>query len=344
MLRTGAVTVTIKEIAKKAGYSQATVSRLLNGDPTLSVKEETRRRIIEVSEQLGYAMQTKHIVLPREVAVLDVIDPGDHLQDAYFNELRDVLRQSGESQRMNLTFHTDVSRLIAEAGHYDGFITIGAEVIDNDDLRRLHDVLPYGVFLDTNPAPNLFDSVQPDLSQTLLDALDECRAEGMNRVGFIGGTGRIMGMHEYPEDLRLMAFDNWTKRLGFDTEGLIYIDGPFNVASGQKLGERIIADMHGDLPDAFIVAADVIAVGVLQAFNAVGVLVPRDVSLISINNQPISQYTSPPLSTYAIDQRELARTGIYTLAEAISSRRTVRHHVFLSTTLVERGSFVRVYR
>ena len=44
--------VTMKEIAQKSGFSQATVSRLLNGDPTLSVKEETRRRIIEVSEQL----------------------------------------------------------------------------------------------------------------------------------------------------------------------------------------------------------------------------------------------------------------------------------------------------
>ena len=45
--------VTMKEIAQKSGFSQATVSRLLNGDPTLSVKEETRRRIIEVSEQLS---------------------------------------------------------------------------------------------------------------------------------------------------------------------------------------------------------------------------------------------------------------------------------------------------
>ena len=59
--------VTMKEIAQKSGFSQATVSRLLNGDPTLSVKEETRRRIIEVSEQLGYATGSRRIVLPRRV-------------------------------------------------------------------------------------------------------------------------------------------------------------------------------------------------------------------------------------------------------------------------------------
>ncbi|OXN01340.1 LacI family DNA-binding transcriptional regulator [Bifidobacterium vansinderenii] len=333
--------VTIKEIAKRAGYSQATVSRLLNGDPTLSVKDETRRRIIQASEELGYATQpSRHVTVPRTVAILDMIDPGDHLQDAYFNELRDVVVGTASEQHMDITFYTDVEQLIAEAARYDGFITIGAEMLPVEALHRLHDVLPYGVFLDTNPAPNLFDSVQPDLQQTVLDALDEFAAAGMKRVGFIGGTGRIMGTHEYPEDMRLLAFRNWADRLGFDTDGLIYIDGPFNVESGRKLGERIIAERGGDLPDAFLVAADVIAVGVLQSFTAAGVIVPRDVSLISVNNQPIAQYTSPPLSTYDIDRRELVRTGIDALGEAIAGRRKVKHHVLLSTTLVPRGSFV----
>ena len=54
---------TIKEIAKRTGFSQATVSRLLNGDPTLSVREETRRAIIRASEDLGYSAQAKRIVI-----------------------------------------------------------------------------------------------------------------------------------------------------------------------------------------------------------------------------------------------------------------------------------------
>ena len=80
--------VTMKEIAQKSGFSQATVSRLLNGDPTLSVKEETRRRIIEVSEQLGYATGSRRIALPRRVAVLDNATREEELADAYFDELR----------------------------------------------------------------------------------------------------------------------------------------------------------------------------------------------------------------------------------------------------------------
>ena len=78
----------------------------------------------------------------------------------------------------------------------------------------------------------------------------------------------------------------------------------------------------------------------LQAFNAVGVIVPRDISVISINNQTIAQLTSPPLSTFAIDQNELARVAILTLADAIASKRTSRQHVYLSTRLEVRDSFV----
>lgn len=95
--------VTMKEIAQKSGFSQATVSRLLNGDPTLSVKEETRRRIIEVSEQLGYATGSRRIVLPRRVAVLDNATREEELADAYFDELRSVLGDNARAQHMELT-------------------------------------------------------------------------------------------------------------------------------------------------------------------------------------------------------------------------------------------------
>lgn len=282
--------VTMKEIAQKSGFSQATVSRLLNGDPTLSVKEETRRRIIEVSEQLGYATGSRRIALPRRVAVLDNATREEELADAYFDELRSVLGDNARAQHMELTSFSHIDDLIADAGDFDGFISIGPSVLSSDRLLKLHLVLPYGVFIDINPAPSLFDSVQPDL--------------------------------------------------GLDTEGLIYAQGAFTVDTGRTLGEEAVNDHRDDMPDAFIVAADSIAVGVLQAFTAAGVLVPRDTSVISINNQAIAQYTSPTLTSYDIDQNELADTAITMLAEAISSRRTLHHHTFISTTLVVRDSFV----
>lgn len=335
---------TIKEIARRTGFSQATVSRLLNGDPTLSVREETRRKIIQVSEELGYSMQTKRIVIPHEVALLDNEESNEALRDSYFTDLRAALERNAGQQRMELTVFRNLDDMIAESSGFDGFMSIGADRIVEEDLERLHDAMPYGVFIDVNPAPGLFDSVQPDLQQTVHDAVAACAAKGMKRVGFIGGKGCLMNFYELDKENRATYFRREVKRFGLDAEGLIYSDGLFTVENGRRLGERFVHDHNGALPDAVIIAADVIAVGVLQAFNASGVLVPRDISVISINNQMIAQLTSPPLSTFAIDQSELARVAILTLADAIAGKRTIRQHAYLSTSLVVRDSFVPAER
>ena len=212
---------------------------------------------------------------------------------------------------MRVTEYNDVKSLMKDASKYAGFISIGPAPFKRNMLKRLHAVLPHGVFIDINPAPSLFDSVQPDLEQTILDALDELMDAGNKRIGFIGGFGNIMGDHEYPEDPRAFAFRNWTVRLGLDVDGLVFDEGPFTVENGRALGERFVAECGDRLPDALIVAADPIAVGVLQAFAAAGILVPRDMRLVSINNQEIANYTSPTLSSYDINKDELAKRGIH---------------------------------
>lgn len=332
---------TIKEIAKHTGFSQATVSRILNDDPLFSVKESTRQKVLNASLELGYenASQYQRIIIPRDIAILNNVIPDKGLQDAYFDELRDVLTAQAKKQRMNATIHDDIDDLIAHGRDYAGFISMGPAVLPPDKLRELHEALPYGVFIDINPSPNLFDSVQPDLEQIVLDALDALKASGCRRIGFIGGAGTMMGEHSYPEDIRRFAFDNWSARLGLDTEGLVYADGPFTVDNGREQGERMIADHADDLPDAVIVAADTLAVGMLQAFAAKGVLVPRDIKVISINNQEVAKYTSPALSSYDIDKEELTCAAVLMLAESLVSKRAVRQHTFISSPLVVRDSF-----
>lgn len=169
---------TIKEIAQRTGFSQATVSRLLNGDPTLSVREETRRKIIQASEDLGYSMQTKRIVVPHEVALLDNEKSEEALRDSYYTDLCSALERNAEQQRMEMTVFHDLDDMIACSSKFDGFMAIGADRISEKDLERLHEAMPYGVFIDVNPAPNLFDSVQPDLQQTIHDAVAACAAKG----------------------------------------------------------------------------------------------------------------------------------------------------------------------
>ena len=235
------------------------------------------------------------------MALLDNEESDEVLRDSYFTDLRAALERNAAQQRMELTVFHDLDDMMRRGSKFDGFMAIGANAISEANLNKLHKTMPYGVFIDVNPAPGLFDSVQPDLQQTMYDAVGACAKAGMTRVGFIGGKGAMTNFYEADEEGRAVYFRREMARRGLDLRGLVYSGGPFTVENGRKLGERFIRDHNGALPDAVIVAADVIAVGVLQAFNAVGVIVPRDISVISINNQTIAQLTSPPLSTFAIE-------------------------------------------
>ncbi|MBP6359996.1 MAG: LacI family DNA-binding transcriptional regulator, partial [Enterococcus sp.] len=79
--------VTIKKIAEEAGFSQATVSRLLKGDSTLSVGEETRKTIINTALSLGYD-RSKIKTTIEKIALLFWITNQEELQDLYFHQLR----------------------------------------------------------------------------------------------------------------------------------------------------------------------------------------------------------------------------------------------------------------
>ena len=307
--------VTRKDIAEQAGVSQSTVSRLLNGDPTLKVKADTRRRIMRTAAELGYRAFTS-----RSIAVLNVPPQFDELQDAYFQSLQTELRKVAAEQGTTLTFFDSIDSLIAHADDYDGFVATGPTSFQRTDLAHLRDALRYGVFIDTNPAPDWFDSVRPDLSQTMLDALDTLLVDGYTCIGYIGGVGSIMGLHNHTEDIRSLAFSDWSKRLGLPNEQYIYADGP------------------DDLPNALVIGSDPMAVGVLQAFAEAGVRVPTDIAVVSVDNLPIAQYTAPPLSSYAIDLHELVYAALTTLTDAIARDRHVRRHVLLGTELVRRES------
>lgn len=71
---------------------------------------------------------------------------------------------------------------------------VGSDEISIASLQKLHKALPNGVFIDTNPAPNLFDSIKPNLFLTVKDALNQLLQAGYKKIGFIGGLGQSLNI------------------------------------------------------------------------------------------------------------------------------------------------------
>lgn len=330
--------VTIKEIAQRSGYSPATVSRLLNNDQTLSVTQTTRNKILKVANQLGYWQDRKKPAIAPSIALLFRMNNQEQLQDSYFASLKDASLETIEDAGMRVKVFQYAEELIDNAEDFQGFLCVGDDQVELSIFKRLHRLLPAGVFVDTDPLPHLFDSVQPNLTMTVRDALEQFADAGYQRIAFIGGVGPRIGKHPRRRDSRETAFKIVAEEMGFK-QADVFSDGAFSVLNGRQLGEKAVKKYGDQLPEGFLIASDTMSVGVLQAFNDAGVIVPRDTSIISINNSDISEYVSPPLSTYNINQQVISRMALNILKDAIANPKRPHVHAMVDTNLIVRESF-----
>ncbi|HJE26886.1 LacI family DNA-binding transcriptional regulator [Limosilactobacillus pontis] len=331
---------TIKEIAAKSGFSSATVSRLLNNDPNLSIAPATRKRIMTVANELGYWNDhRKQDAIRPMIALLYRVDSKEQLQDEYFSSLKDELLKVISAAGLQVQVFEHITDLVAKADDFQGFIGVGPHRLTRQKLMTLHDALPNGVFIDINPAPELFDSVRPNLTLTIRDAIQRLITAGAHRIGFIGGVGLNFDRVQQP-DIRETVFREFTSINPGVVEAPMFVGGPFNIENGYALGKQAVEECGDQLPDAFIVASDTLSVGVLQAFNEAGVIVPRDTAVISVNNSEVARYVSPPLSSYNINQETLGRMAIKLLQDLIVHPSRPHVHLAVNTNLVIRKSFV----
>ena len=116
--------VTIKKIAEEAGFSQATVSRLLKGDSTLSVGEETRKTIINTALSLGYD-RSKIKTTIEKIALLFWITNQEELQDLYFHQLRLSIEKYAQENNLDIVTLKYEDGIESLPKQISGFIGVG---------------------------------------------------------------------------------------------------------------------------------------------------------------------------------------------------------------------------
>lgn len=334
------IMTTIREIAAKAGYSAASVSRLLNNDPTFSISDSARNKILETAQTLNYKKNSTTTHDKYNIAVIFAILPQKELEDVYYSNLRQSVVNYAKKTNMSLTFYLEISDVPAEV---DGVLAIGQ--FQSADLELLSAYSSTCIFIDSNPDSHKFSSVQPNLESIIEQAIKLFIQDGFESIGFIGGS--LWHANEIPtrlKDPRQKYIESYLRELGLLNQDLIHIGSDFSIKTGYSLGNEIITNLSRQpLPNGFIIASDLLAVGVLQAFNEHGISVPNDTAIISINDIDIVKYTSPPLTTFKIDTDQLAKTAINTLKDNIIFPVSTHKNILLDADIVYRQSFLQSY-
>ncbi|WP_019639501.1 LacI family DNA-binding transcriptional regulator [Paenibacillus fonticola] len=337
---------TIRDIARKAGVSIATVSRILNEDPTMAVSEETRRLVFETALALQYdfsrrrkkkeAPPANNSGKPR-IGLLLWCSPEEEYEDPFFL----MIRQGIEKQIADLNLEVyRVYRLNgqlpeAEAQELDGLIVIGK--IEEEALKKIYPRPDRVVFIDHCPDPTRFDSVELDFQKAMDEVMSHLLALGYKRIGFLGGKIDIYGlnrsMRELPEQRRL-HFERILKELDLFRSEDVHL-GEWSTPGGYRMMKQAI--QKGDLPEAFFCASDPIALGALRALQEENISVPNEVALAGFDDIEMASFVSVPLTTVKVFTEQMGRSAVNLIMERIHGR-SVPIRVLIPTQLIVRES------
>lgn len=326
---------TIKDVAREAGVSVATVSRVLNNSGPVSPR--VAERIREVSAALRYVPHSgARSLITARTNTLGVLLPD--LYGEFFSELIRGMDRASQARGYHLLLSSAHSArpeferaMRAMRGRVDGMIVMSPHL----DARTLYENLPGNV-----PAVLLSCGLRDERYPVL--AIDNVAgahamvmhlaALGHRRIAHVSG-GR--GNHDAEE--RQRGFVKALRDAGLRRNPQFEIEGDFTEASGYAAAKALLAQRAA--PTAIFAGNDAMAIGVLSALHEAGKRVPGEVSVAGFDDVPLARYLSPPLTSVHVPIDEMGERAANRLIAAIAGddvprRRSER----LPTRLVVRAS------
>lgn len=325
--------VTIKDVARVAQVSVATVSRALNGHG--NVAEEVRNRVFAAAQELRYTPHAAARSLSsRRTQTLGVVLPDLHGE--FFSELMRGIDQVARSQHLHLlvsSYHGNPQEqgaaLRAMRGRVDGLLLMSPFVAAPTLLsEHLEPSLP-SVLINSQAGLDGTAVLGVDNHGGAVAMVEHLVASGHRRIAFIAGPEDNFDAHE-----RLRGYRDALRRLLPDASEWV-LAGDFDEASGHRAGRELLA--AASRPDAVFAANDMMALGCLFAFAQAGAKVPGDIALAGFDDIPLARYVHPALTTIRVNIAELGARAARQLIAQVAGEATGDSSV-LATQLIVRES------
>ena len=322
---------TIKDIAQKAGVSPATVSRVLNYDPDLSVSKETEQKVFEFAEALNY---TKHKNKRRESAVLRLVqwyDSEEELADLYYLAIRLGIEKRAEELNIRL-----IKEQLSELSDTETQGTIAVGKFDQAQMKQLKKLNEELLFVDFDGLALGINSLVVDFSQGVQLIIDQFIKEKHERIGILSGMEYTKGSRHEIDDPRFLVFREYLTRLKLYNEA-DHLQGAFTIEGGYTAMKTYL-ESHTDYPTAFFASSDALAIGAMRAIQGHGLRIPEDISVIGFNDVSVAKYVTPALTTVKVYTEWMGELAVSTILELIQEKAPVPRKITVGTELILRES------
>lgn len=332
--------MSLRNIAREAGVSVTTVSRILNDIERNKVSEATRRRVLDIARTMRYRpnQQARSLVTRRPPNTLGLVVPyhSQFFRSFYFSEI------SCGALDMATTNGMDVNLLVLRDTHLEtyldfvagnrvaGVILLGTAV-DDDLLDVCRDSdLPFVVINNMAPTPNV-DSVKSDNRGGAREMAHHLLRLGHTRIAFIAGPAGMLDAQE-----RLQGYRDAHAEAGIPVDEDLILPGAFNEKSGREAMRILLT--RKPRPTAVFAANDQSAIGALQVLKRERVRVPDEIAVAGFDDIPTAQYMEPALSTVHQSIYRLGEKAAEVLVSRISGGSNGTNQHVIRTRLVVRES------
>jgi LacI family transcriptional regulator len=326
--------VTIKDVAREAGVSVATVSRVWN--EAAFVSPETRQRVAEVATRLGYSPHgAARSLITRTTHALGVLLPD--LYGEFFSEIIRGIDHTAQAAGYHIlvsSSHDSKDEIDAALrsmrGRVDGMIIMSPDLEAQRTLHALQGSFPV-VLLNGGVDANAFDAITIENHAGAREMVLHLIKHGHRRIAMIGGPQR-----NYDAAERLRGYQTALTESGIALDASLVVQGDFSELSGHRAVPLLLE--LGSRPTAIFAANDSMAIGALSALHESGLRVPQQMAVAGFDDIPLARYMNPPLSTVHVDISLLGERAAALLLSSLLQGRRATQQLQLSTTLVIRSS------
>lgn len=328
---------TVSDVAKRAGVSTATVSRVLTGSEKVS--DQLRTKVLKAAAALDYSVNTAARALRRDrTSVVGMVVPD--LSNPFFTLLVDLVERDLQLNGLSLHLCSSSNDPEVEAKRIRSLrqSRVAALVVIPNDAVRSGDALREAVAeLPVVQLDQFADDVEAswvgvDEPAGMKLIFEHLEAQGVRNAAYVGGE-----LSDSSARVRYEAAIAEARSRGVSLDSRESLQGSVSVA----WGAAVAADLGAaNLPDAVVCAADVIALGVLQGFDAIGVEVPSDVLVTGFDDIPLSSHPRLSITTVRQPIEEIASRTVKQLVEGIndSSAFNVRREGIVPDLVVRSSS------
>jgi LacI family transcriptional regulator len=332
--------LTLEGIAKLAGVSRSTVSRVVNDHP--NVRDQVRERVWEVIHETGYhPYAAARSLVTRRTRIVGVLIPEAVITlfaDPFFAHLLCGITQTCNAQRYNLmlSLFTDPARSeemyrrVVLSGHLDGVVVASTREGDPLITRLLDDDVPF-VMVGRYPGERVH-YVDTDNVAAARVAVEHLVRLGHRRVAIITGPLSMTSGQD-----RLAGYRQALEAHRLPVDETLIVEGDFSEMSGALAARRLLSRSV----TAIFAANDIMAVGALKVIREAGLRVPQDVAIVGFDDVPLATAVEPALTTVRQpinDLGSMAADLLLNLLENPPDAQAPAHRIILPAKLIVRDS------